>query len=474
MHSTACKRSKWRRLKVLFLSLVTISVLTAILRKIQTFYESMPVQEGQRSAAGMADPNEFVSKILPSHTKPKSKSRTDYASNLRFGHELWTDGKPLLTSPTRYQPDRKSSTEVQEFLARENLIRTPFDTDGLSPYLTTTREVMAEAQRVHFNLFKDLLRGKKYAVLFQIATHENKGDAAIGVGELILLERLGIHVLSYLTSWQHGQDEYRRALAVAEGYPREEVVVLLHGGGNIFGYHESNVQRGIALRYFKHYSVILFPQSIYMSGDKSRFALTTHIHCCNPNLTVVLRDRLSLQIAQRIFNNGTRLVLAPDMAFQVGSLVRYRPPYYDVSWQRRTDHEGPTYSEAPRSALPAHLSMWTWDWLNMPSVHHDNALVHVSNIMERGLGILQTGRVVVTDRLHGHILSTLLDIPHVLLDNADQKLSSYHNTWTRGLANCRLAVSVEEAALFALELLEEYKDVLPERIAAVDLKPHQV
>ena len=75
--------------------------------------------------------------------------------------------------------------------------------------------------------------------------------------------------------------------------------------------------------------------------------------------------------------------------------------------------------------------------------------------------------MVVTDRLHGHILSVLLDIPHVLLDNADQKLSS---TTTRGLRNCRLADNAEDAARLALELLEEYRDSLPLRLrAAADI-----
>nr|KAG5697703.1 hypothetical protein BaRGS_000588 [Batillaria attramentaria] len=78
-----------------------------------------------------------------------------------------------------------------------------------------------------------------------------------------------------------------------------------------------------------------------------------------------------------------------------------------------------------------------------------------------GLLFLQRGRVVVTDRLHGHILCVLLDIPHVLLDNADNKLSSYYNTWTRGLANTRLTDNPQDAARLAMELLETYSESLP-------------
>ena len=82
--------------------------------------------------------------------------------------------------------------------------------------------------------------------------------------------------------------------------------------------------------------------------------------------------------------------------------------------------------------------------------------------------------MVVTDRLHGHILCSLLDIPHVLLDNADQKLSAYHNTWTRGIRNCRLADNPQDAARLAMELLAEYGPTLPKRLTAVDIDENDV
>ena len=44
--------------------------------------------------------------------------------------------------------------------------------------------------------------------------------------------------------------------------------------------------------------------------------------------------------------------------------------------------------------------------------------------------ILAGGKVVITDRLHGHILCELLGIPHVLLDTAEGKVGSFHQTFT--------------------------------------------
>ena len=412
---------------------------------------------------------EFVSKLPRSTPKHKAKSKTDYALNLRHGHVRWTDGKPLMANGIHFQPERKSVLQIREFLSRESLVATPFDTDGLSPYLTTSQQVTDEAKRIHSNLFRDLYRGKKYAILLQLAAHENKGDAALSVGEVLMLQRVGIQLLFYVNVVNCTYKNYKTALGVAQRHPTDQVVVMLHGGGNIFGYGLEDSCRSKAFKTFRDYPLIFFSQSIYMRATKAHFDFAHKMYCCNPNLTILLRDRLSLHIAQRLFNNGTRLLLAPDMAFEIGRVRRYAPPYYDVIWQKRTDHEGPGYHESPGSLFPANVSTYVWDWLSMPSIQNRNSLMKAVNVLQNGLGILQKGRVVVTDRLHGHILSTLLDIPHVLLDNADQKLSSYHNTWTRGLRICRLADNAKDAARLALELLEEYKGSLPPRLRAADI-----
>jgi pyruvyl transferase EpsO len=44
--------------------------------------------------------------------------------------------------------------------------------------------------------------------------------------------------------------------------------------------------------------------------------------------------------------------------------------------------------------------------------------------------MLGAAACVVTDRLHGHILSVLLGIPHVVLDNSYGKVRSFYETWT--------------------------------------------
>jgi pyruvyl transferase EpsO len=63
----------------------------------------------------------------------------------------------------------------------------------------------------------------------------------------------------------------------------------------------------------------------------------------------------------------------------------------------------------------------------------------------RGCRLLSSGRVVITDRLHAHLLCLLLGIPHGVLDNTYGKLARFLDTWTGEAALVRRFASPDEA-----------------------------
>lgn len=62
-----------------------------------------------------------------------------------------------------------------------------------------------------------------------------------------------------------------------------------------------------------------------------------------------------------------------------------------------------------------------------------------------GFELLGSARFVITDRLHGHILSTLIGVPHVLMDSKLGKNINFHNTWTRSCECARVTSNVSDA-----------------------------
>jgi pyruvyl transferase EpsO len=72
-----------------------------------------------------------------------------------------------------------------------------------------------------------------------------------------------------------------------------------------------------------------------------------------------------------------------------------------------------------------------------------------------GAQMLGRSDVVVTDRLHGHILSLLLGKPHVVLDNSYGKVRSFFETWTSAASVAHWASSADDAAATARRLYSE-------------------
>ena len=59
--------------------------------------------------------------------------------------------------------------------------------------------------------------------------------------------------------------------------------------------------------------------------------------------------------------------------------------------------------------------------------------------VDAAFALLARGECVVTDRLHGHLLATLLGRPSVVCDNSFGKVRSFYETWTQPLPGCAWA-----------------------------------
>ena len=169
------------------------------------------------------------------------------------------------------------------------------------------------------------------------------------------------------------------------------------------------------------------------------------------------------------------MVLAPDMAFALGRLER------TASATQPLLHLGRDDLERSEGAL---LVADHVDWIHPPREPRDRAAItfaralivlsagragtrrsrtsaravlHAYDMLaranvDRGRRMLSRGRVVVTERLHGHILCVLMSIPHVIVADRYGKLRAFHETWTRDAPGVRWADSLADAQRAAQEL----------------------
>lgn len=299
--------------------------------------------------------------------------------------------------------------------------------------------------------------------------HPNVGDHAIFLGELSFIRR----------NFPYGRIDFFDTANYTPACDRfiwDSSVILLHGGGN-FGeiWPRHHAIRMEILKRFPGIPIVQFPQSISFATQQAVDETARAIEK-QGNFTLLVRDRNSQQFAEKHF--PCRSVLCPDMAFALGSLGR-RPASVDIFCLLRTDkeviadHAGVLQLLAKRSG-----SLEVADWIERPGsrvARWDKSIGHnwrrrpwtiafsrslALGVREKyarqrlsfGLDLLSKGSLVVTDRLHAHILSCLLGVRHLLFDSLDGKISALHDTWTRSAPNGRLVRSIDEFAGLIHEL----------------------
>lgn len=77
-----------------------------------------------------------------------------------------------------------------------------------------------------------------------------------------------------------------------------------------------------------------------------------------------------------------------------------------------------------------------------------------------GFELLASGRFVITDRLHAHIMSTVIGLPHVLMDSKLGKNLNFHDTWTQDCECTRVATNFESSLNVARMYFESERETV--------------
>jgi len=290
----------------------------------------------------------------------------------------------------------------------------------------STEELITRLQSAIHYVVKNMLADAGPFALLDFPDHSNVGDSAIWLGEIAYFRRHHRTYPAYVCTLDNFSAEALE-LAVPTG------PIFLHGGGN-FGdlWPKHQELREQVLQRFPHRSVIQLPQSISYS-DHLAVRRTADIISSHPDFTLLVRDFKSFAFAKEWFD--CRVFLCPDMAFCLGSLNKPAPPTRSLLLLLRTDIEKVSaLADAPQQ-LPsgALIADWLEDDPNMRTrvirdtiirliTHPDCRAVKrqyrrqmlyrrlAEARLDRGLTLLSSSEFVITDRLHAHILSTLLDL----------------------------------------------------------------
>ncbi|TVR78973.1 MAG: hypothetical protein EA405_13710 [Rhodospirillales bacterium] len=321
------------------------------------------------------------------------------------------------------------------------------------------------AERIHAVLGPLVAVGASVA-LFDFPNYPNVGDSAIRLGqEIYLRSKLRARIV-------HVDD----CTAVGRPFPAlpEAVVILIHGGGNLGDlYPHHQILREKLIERYPHHRIIQLPQSIHFLDARNE-EQCRRVFGSHRDFHLLVRDHESLKLGQRLHHGPTRL--SPDMALCLGRLGRSAEPRHPIVGLLRTDEEQASAGFCPvrenrliatdllnepstlTQRLTGRVDRWLRTFLRSlaPLSRLKRQLYHhlAHEQLKRGRDILGSGQVVITDRLHGHILCILMGISHVALDNSYRKIGNFFDAWNTGAGLCQRASTLNDALDRANDLLK--------------------
>lgn len=312
---------------------------------------------------------------------------------------------------------------------------------------------------------------KECALLGYPSSH-NIGDRMIWLGELEFFQNINKTKILYKASpktfnpWEFEKKIGRNP-------------IFLQGGGDLGDlYPKTQDFKEYIIQKYQKNEIVIFPQTILfqhrLNLEKAKKVFNSH-----PKLTVIAREQKSYGLAKEYFPNNN-IILVPDMAFLISENVRNLAPKClgtKVIFLSRRDKE-----LKQEISLSNQTNIIVVDWLNtslsprfidlrLKMKQSDlyiakliekfkDKIVHIKTrrdlisnkdqassmlLVNRGIDLLSNANIVITDRLHGHILSTLMGIKNIFLPNSYHKNWSFYNTWTKNLGTSYWCNNIKDA-----------------------------
>lgn len=293
--------------------------------------------------------------------------------------------------------------------------------------------------------------------LIDVPNYRNIGDNLIWKGELDFLNTIpfkNLYSANMATYWH-------------KNVPKN-AIILLQGGGN-FGdiYVDSQMLRLEVIKQFPNNKIIIFPQTIYYQNEDI-LKKQSEIFNAHKNLIICARDSESYKRITK-YVDSSKIKLLPDMAFCM-DLTSYHEHSIKnkLLHMKRVDRElntgyndelinqfllignegksidlldWPSYSMnktinkfiAKMDAVEYHLSH---KMVRVPVFKHFvnnefglNPKSNMDKYIKTGIDFLNSYDKIATTRLHGFILSVLLNKEVGFIDNSYGKNSTFFNTW---------------------------------------------
>jgi pyruvyl transferase EpsI len=269
----------------------------------------------------------------------------------------------------------------------------------------------------------ELLNNSKKIFLFLAADYGNLGDIAITLAQKkILAQKYPDYKIIEIETSKFVYE----VKAIKKICTPDDIVTIIGGGNMGDMYYGFEIYRELIIMKFKHNKIISFPQTIDFSNSwQGRKALqrAKRIYAKHPDLTVLAREEKSYQIMKEVFPKNN-VCLTPDvvMTLDYPKILRNRN---GVVICMRNDSEKFIKEDEYHQLID--LFEHKFESIKYYDTHigkNNLSEIERSNELNNVFQEFSTAQLIVTDRLHGMIISYITGTPAIVLPNGNSKVEN--------------------------------------------------
>ena len=271
--------------------------------------------------------------------------------------------------------------------------------------------------------------GKKVYVI-GTPEHSNLGDSAIVISEKYFLTECG---LSSKRVKEITFEEYMNNRKLICSLINKKQLICHVGGGNMGNqWIKEEYFHRMLIEDFKFNQEIIFPQTIfYDDSSKGKMEMNNSISVYNKkSLTIAARERTSYEIMCSIYPEAN-IILVPDIVLYAGikafSMLNDSFEKEGVLLCFRDDAEK-KMSDADQSHVRDFLIKNDYKFTNT-DMHANEKVTKLNRneLVKKKIEEFLRSQVVITDRLHGMILSVITGTPCIVFGNYNHKIKGTYD-----------------------------------------------
>lgn len=289
------------------------------------------------------------------------------------------------------------------------------------------------------------IKDKDNVIFIDYPLYHNVGDLLIFQGTQKFFKDNGIKVKMYRSALDYNVDELKK-------YIDSKTTLICQGGGNFGDLYDAHQNVRLSLvTHFKNNRIIILPQTAHFSNE-NKLNLNVEIFKQHTDVILFARDKNTFELFQRFTD---KVHLMPDMAHQLyGVLPVTTEKKNNTLYFLRVDKEKNDLQQAFMRNNEIQSIDWE-DFVTPKEFRYEHILSKVSRLANKvnstflknivyqlwnnhSLRVVNRSALyfsqydfIITSRMHGHILSCLVNRSNKVIDNSYGKNSGYFNEWTK-------------------------------------------